>query len=98
LADGSHDAIHVLRGGYATLSITRANYDVKLKSIILGVPTLTSISDSKRRDRVLYRGMVHEPPTVSGKVFELPDDYLFIIHLCPFDWRKIVFSIHIWRA
>lgn len=77
--------------GYATLSITRANYDVKLKSIILGVPTLTSISDSKRRDRVLYRGMVHEPPTVSGKVFELPDDYFFIIHLCSFDWRKMFF-------
>ena len=37
-----------------------------------------------KKDRALYRGLVHELPEIQGKILALPDEY-YIIHL----WNKI---------
>jgi hypothetical protein len=60
-------------------SITRVNYDVKCRQIIFGPAYPDRQIRIYRKDKVLYRGIVHEHPIVYGSVKELSDDY-YIIH------------------
>jgi len=60
-------------------SIVRVNYDVKYRQIIFGPDYPDRQIRIYRKDKVLYRGIVHELPIVYGSVKELSDDY-YIIH------------------
>ena len=66
------------RENFAALSTVRVYYDVKCKQVILGSSLGRQIR-IYRRDRVLYRGLVHELPVVYGRILELPEGY-YIAH------------------
>jgi len=75
--------------GFAALNTARVNYDVKYRQIIFGMAYPDRQIRIYRRDRVLYRGIVHEMPKIFGEILELPEEY-FIIHYGSLSTRKIV--------
>jgi glycosyltransferase involved in cell wall biosynthesis len=80
----------VSREGFVAIKTTRINYDVKCRHIIFGPCYPDGQIRIYRKDKVLYRGMVHEHPKVYGKIFELPEQY-FIIHYIFPSKHKIMF-------
>jgi hypothetical protein len=64
------------REHYATLSIVRIDYDTRCKQLVFGPFYNRQI---RIYSRVLYRGVVHELPTVFGSVLELLEEY-YILH------------------
>ncbi|ADY01285.1 glycosyl transferase family 2 [Vulcanisaeta moutnovskia 768-28] len=76
-------------GGFSALSTLRVDYDRSCGEVILGSFYNRQIRIYKR-DRVLYKGLVHELPIVHGKILDLPESY-YIIHYPEFNWRKGVF-------
>ena len=66
-------------GGIAAFSTVRVNYDLRCRQILFGPGYPDRQIRIYRKDRVLYRGLVHELPIVYGKVHKLPEEY-YIIH------------------
>jgi hypothetical protein len=64
------------REHYATLSIVSIDYDTRCKQLVFGPFYNRQI---RIYSRVLYRGVVHELPTVFGSVLELLEEY-YILH------------------
>jgi glycosyltransferase involved in cell wall biosynthesis len=65
--------------GIAAFSTARVNYDVGCRQILFGSAYPDRQIRIYRKDKVLYRGLVHELPIVYGKLHKLPEEY-FIIH------------------
>jgi hypothetical protein len=45
-----------------------------------------------RKDKVLYRGLVHELPIVYGKVHELPEEYYIIHYVTPSKSKTLLYA------
>jgi len=78
--------------GFVALSTVRVYYDVACGQLILGSSLGRQIR-IYRKDRVMYRGLIHELPAVYGKILDLPEEYL-IVHYGSqgsLSARKIVF-------
>jgi len=75
-------------------SIVRVNYDLKCRQIIFGPAYPDRQIRIYRKDKVLYRGIVHEHPIVYGSVKELSNDY-YIIHYGSLSRYKLVFYAYL---
>ena len=74
------------KDGVDALAVQRVEFDEKLR------PLFTSIQIRiYKRDRVMYRGLVHELPVVLGKTNALPSEF-YIAHLdVKYNIRKLIF-------
>jgi glycosyltransferase involved in cell wall biosynthesis len=79
--------------GYAALSTIRIDYDRKCMQLVFG-PFFNRQIRIYRKDRVLYKGLVHELPIVFGKIYELPDEY-YILHYPTWSRSKLVFYAYL---
>jgi len=67
---------------FVALSTVRVYYDTNCKSLVFGRLYPNRQVRIYRKDRVQYRGLVHELPKVFGSIFELPEEY-YIAHYGP---------------
>jgi hypothetical protein len=81
------------REHYAALSIVRVNYDSRCRQLVLG-PFYNRQIRVYHRNKVLYRGVVHELPIVFGNVLELPEEY-YILHYPSWSKSKLVFYAYL---
>jgi glycosyltransferase involved in cell wall biosynthesis len=79
---------------FVAFSTVRVNYDVKCKHILFGPAYPDRQIRIYKKNRVLYRGLVHEYPRVYGKIYELPEEY-FIIHYGSQSKHKLVFYAYL---
>jgi glycosyltransferase involved in cell wall biosynthesis len=79
--------------GYAALSTIRIDYDRKCKRLVFG-PFYNKQIRIYRKDRLLYRGLVHELPVVFGKIHELPEEY-YILHYPTWSRSKLAFYAYL---
>jgi (heptosyl)LPS beta-1,4-glucosyltransferase len=79
--------------GYAALSTIRIDYDRKCKQLVFG-PFYNKQIRIYRKDRLLYRGLVHELPVVFGKIHELPEEY-YILHYPTWSRSKLAFYAYL---
>jgi glycosyltransferase involved in cell wall biosynthesis len=77
----------------AALSTIRIDYDRKCKRLVFG-PFYNRQIRIYRKDRVLYRGLVHELPVVFGKILELPEEY-YILHYPTWSRSKLMFYAYL---
>jgi glycosyltransferase involved in cell wall biosynthesis len=74
--------------GYDALSILRINYDRRCNGLALGSFYNRQIRVFKK-DKALYKGLIHELPLIRGRVLELPEGY-YILHFPNINLRKLV--------
>jgi (heptosyl)LPS beta-1,4-glucosyltransferase len=79
---------------FVALSTVRINYDAKYRQVLFGSAYPDRQIRIYRKDKVSYRGMVHELPRVFGEILELPEDY-YIIHYYFFRRKNIVFYAYL---
>jgi (heptosyl)LPS beta-1,4-glucosyltransferase len=79
-------------GGIAAFSTVRVNYDVRCRQILFGRIYPDRQIRIYRKDRVLYRGLVHELPIVYGKVHELPEEYYIIHYVTPSKSKTLLYA------
>ena len=79
---------------FAAFSTVRVNYDVKCKQILFGPAYPDRQIRIYKKNKVLYRGLVHEYPRIYGKIYELPEEY-FIIHYGSPLKHKLVFYAYL---
>lgn len=70
--------------GFSALSTLRVDYDRSCGDVILGSFYNRQIR-IYRKDRALYKGLVHELPIIHGKILDLPEGY-YIIHYPEFSF------------
>jgi hypothetical protein len=81
------------RERYVALSTIRVDYDKKCRQVVLG-PYYNRQIRIYKKDKVLYRGVVHELPIVDGKIFELAEEY-YILHYPSFPKSKLLFYAYL---
>jgi glycosyltransferase involved in cell wall biosynthesis len=74
--------------GYDALSILRIDYDRRCNGLALGSFYNRQIRVVKK-DKALYKGLIHELPIIRGRVLELPEEY-YILHFPNINLRKLV--------
>jgi glycosyltransferase involved in cell wall biosynthesis len=81
------------RERYVALSTIRVDYDKKCRQVVLG-PYYNRQIRIYKKDKVLYRGVVHELPIVDGKILELAEEY-YILHYPSFSKSKLLFYAYL---
>ncbi|MGC9107243.1 MAG: glycosyltransferase [Infirmifilum sp.] len=79
--------------GFSALSTLRVDYDRSCGDVILGSFYNRQIR-IYRKDRALYKGLVHELPIIHGKILDLSEEYS-IIHYPDFNYRKMIFYAYL---
>jgi glycosyltransferase involved in cell wall biosynthesis len=81
------------RERYVALSTIRVDYDKKCRQVVL-CPYYNRQIRIYKKDKVLYRGVVHELPIVDGKILELAEEY-YILHYPSFPKSKLLFYAYL---
>ncbi|MEM4970744.1 MAG: glycosyltransferase family 2 protein [Sulfolobales archaeon] len=72
--------IDASRKGYAALSIAEANLDSSGR-LLLGPFWPDRHIRIYQRDKVVYKGIIHEHPRIMGRIMDLPANIYYIVHL-----------------
>jgi hypothetical protein len=95
LKNGIRDLIEKAeKKGFVAFSTVRVNYDVKCKHILFGPAYPDRQVRIYKKNRVLYRELVHEYLRAYGKIYELLEEY-FIIHYGSQSKHRLVFYAYL---